>query len=118
MATKYSLLIDQKDLNVKAISIIRKHLGIAMGEIRRRAASGEPVHECEVTDNDGIALIITLHRDLEAAGAGDHVLRGSREVGAVYLENILRERREDVIADGDEDLFGDELWWTLDLGGV
>jgi hypothetical protein len=33
----------------------------------------------------------------------------------VYLENVLRERREEVVADGEEALFEDEVWWTLDL---
>ena len=118
MATTYSLLIDQGDLNVKAISVVRKHIGIAMGEIRRRVAAGEPVYECEVTDNDGVALIIMIHRELVTASVSDRVLRGAREVSAVYLENVLRERREDVVADGEEALFEDEAWWTLDLGGV
>lgn len=87
-----------------------------MGEIRRRVAAGEPVHECGVTDNDGIALIVTVHRELDSAGVSDHILRGPREVGAVYLENVLRERRKDVVADGEEALFEDEAWWTLGLG--
>ena len=68
MATTYSLLIDQKELNTKAISVVRKNLGLAMGEIRRRVAAGEPVHQCEAIDNDGIALIVMVHRELEAAG--------------------------------------------------
>lgn len=118
MATTYSLLIDQGDLNAKAISVVRKHLGIAIGEIRRRVAAGEPVYECEVTDNNGIALIVALDRDLDAVGVSDHVLRGTRKVGAVYLENVLRERREDVVADGEEGLFEEEPWWTLDLDGA
>ena len=116
MATNYSLLIDQGDLNAKAISVVRKHLGIAMGEVRRRAAAGEPMYECEATDNDGIALIIKAHRDLESYGIGDRIIRGAREVGVAHLENVLRERREDVVADGEEGLFTDELWWVLDLG--
>ena len=116
MATTYNLVIEQGDLNAKAISVIRKRFGIAIGEIRRRVIAGEPVYECGVTDNNGIALIVMAHRDLDASGVGDHVLRGAREVGVVYLENVLRERREDVVADGEEDLFEDEIWWNLDLG--
>ena len=115
MATTCSLLIDQKELNTKAISVVRKNLWLAMGEIRRRVAAGEPVHQCEAIDNDGIALIVMVHRELEAAGVSDRVLRGTRAVGAVYLENVLRERREEVVADGEEALFEDEVWWTLDL---
>ena len=116
MATTYSLLIDQKELNTKAISVVRKNLGLAMGEIRRRVAAGEPVHQCEAIDNDGIALIVLVHRELEAAGAEGHVLRGGREVCVAHLENVLRERRKDVVSDGEEGLFEDELWWSLDLG--
>lgn len=113
MATTYRLLIDENDLNSKAIGIIYKRLGIAMGEVHRRVASGEPVHECGVTDNEGIALIVIVHRELESAGVGDHVLRGACEVGTAYLENVLRERRDAVVADGEEDLFEDEPWWRV-----
>ncbi len=115
MATTYGVRIDQEELNVKAIAILRKRLGLAMGEIRRRAAEGEPMYECDATDNNGIALVIEIHRELEKVGVSDHILRSFREVGAGHLENVLRERREDVIAEGEGYLFEDEPWLSLAL---
>ena len=116
MATAYGIRIDDEALGARAIAVIRKRLGLAMGEIWHRAASGELIYECGVTDNDGIALIVAMYRELEAAGAEGHVLRGGREVCVAHLENVLRERRQDVVSDGEEGLFEDELWWSLDLG--
>ena len=117
MATTYSLVINKSDLNASSISVIRRHFGIAMGEIRQRVAAGEPVYECGLTHNNGIALIVMVHRALEPADVGDRIMRGDCEVGAAYLENVLRERREAIIADGEEALFEDEPWWALESDG-
>ena len=116
MELSYGVKVHPEDVNVKAISVIRKHRKLAMGAICRRATESECLYACDETDSAGLANLIVLYRDLVAVGVTPLVFDDDKPVGIEEVETDLRSQRKDVTREDNIALVEDELWWNLDLG--
>ncbi len=111
----YGIKVNPEALSTKALSIIYKHLNIAIGETRSRVNSDEYLITYDPTDPTELANLIVLYRDLESAGADPIVFDDDEPIDIDEVVTDLKSQREDVVDADEVALVEDELWWNLGL---
>lgn len=87
--TTYGIKLPQEAPSAKAISAVRKATELSMADIRACAIEGRFIFECDCSDDEGLRIIIGLHRSLKDLGvAAELFWHGAPETIDV-LENIL-----------------------------
>ena len=75
--------------SAKCISITRKHTGLSIAEIKKRAADNAPILQCEDIDDEGIGAIMRLYSDLADAGIAPRLYENGRTCTYEFLADTL-----------------------------
>jgi hypothetical protein len=86
----YTNGIKLEDANVpaKAIMEIRKATGLAMSDIKNRAANGELLMECDLADDQGLATMIGLAKKLDKLGVKTSFMYNGEPEDLQFMENL------------------------------
>ncbi len=89
MRYEYEIRITSTDLTAKALMELKQATGLSLGEVKRRAESGEALLGCECSDDDGLTLILNLHDSLLAQGIEAALYEDGEIKEAELLRNVL-----------------------------
>ncbi|WP_449159999.1 hypothetical protein [Streptococcus sp.] len=94
----------------EACKLIRKFIGLPIGEIKNKIQKGEVLLECDYLDLEELIKMRDLLASLKALGAQIYLYKGNHEVNMDFLSNTIEsykgitEDREKI----DEFMFSDE----------
>lgn len=77
-----------------ALMLVKKLVGVAPSEAKRRISEGEYLFSCDYVEEGGISKINRLRRGLDLLGVGSKLYEDGEESTPELFENIERQFRE------------------------
>lgn len=94
MEYTYAIALPCEQQTAQTLMQVKKLTALSLGEIKDRIAAGLPLYQCDCDDEEGMTLLLELHRVLEAQGVEATFLDCGDPAPIQYLRNALEAYRE------------------------